>query len=299
MKKVRLCRAIEANVGERRRYKKQLLNLQRQFQRYVFTDIMNTLNNENALTLDSALDTDKELISKLKNKTLKQAEVPELIITLNRIISKRSVHWRELLNSASFKIVERFVKKTVQSTSRAQQQALIVAGVKPSLLKSRWSVPVVGKQFISPEVAQQIPDYVKSNVELITKICENDVNRISEVITKGLSEGMDYDALRAELNATNGFDSARADRVALDQINKINQQVQILNAQSLGCTHGRWKHVPGQYTSRKTHIEFDNKIFPLNKGLYDSEVGQYVLPAVLPFCRCISRLVLPDEVTEE
>ena len=107
---------------------------------------------------------------------------------------------------------------------------------------------------------------------------------------------MDYNALRAELMSTNGFDGARAERVALDQINKINQQVQILNAQSIGCTQARWKHVPGQYTSRKTHMAMDGKTFNLNEGLYDESVQRNVIPGQLPYCRCVSRLILPKEV---
>ena len=299
VKKVRLCRAVESNVGERRAYKKQLVKIQKDFQAYVLNEIFQELERQNALTTDAKLPTVPNL-KELKRKTLKLLRRGvEFEKFLQDLIAKNSKHWLDALQQVSSGVAERFVKKAMASSTNAQKAALIAAGVKPSLIKERWSVPVVGRQYLSPNAASAMPSMIKENVELITHIGENDITRITEVLTKGLQEGMDYNALRQELNATNGFDGARADRVALDQINKIIQQVQIMNAQSLGCTHARWKHVPGQYTSRKTHMAMDGKEFDLNEGLYDESVGRNVIPGQLPYCRCVSRLILPKETTTE
>jgi hypothetical protein len=179
------------------------------------------------------------------------------------------------------------------------EEALKSAGVNAGALEKAFTVPVVSKQFVSPAAAQMIPDYVEQNVRLITHIGEKDITRISEVISKGVESGLDYSKIVDELKATDGFNSARAERVALDQINKINQQTQLLNAQSLGCTHARWKHVAGQYTSRETHIQMDGKEFDLKVGMFDPAVNRNVFPAELPYCRCQQRLVLPREVLNE
>lgn len=284
VKKVRLCRAVESNVGERRAYKKQLVRIQRDFQAYVLGEIFIELERQNALTYDARLPTSEDL-KNIKNKTLKLLRRGvEFAKFLQDLIAKNLKRWLDALRQISTGVAERFVKKAMSSSSNAQKAALIAAGVKPSLIKERWSVPVVGRQYLSPNAAAAMPAMIKENVELITHIGESDITRISEVLTKGLQEGMDYNALRQELNATDGFDGARADRVALDQINKINQQVQIMNAKSLGCTHARWKHVPGQYTSRRTHMAMDGKEFNLNEGLYDNSVGRNVIPGQLPYC---------------
>ena len=284
VKKVRLCRAVESNVGERRAYKKQLVRVQKDFQAYVLNEIFQELERQNALTTDAKLPTVPNL-KELKRKTLKLLRRGvEFERFLQDLIAKNSKRWLDALRQVSGSVAERFVKKAMASSTNAQKAALIAAGVKPSLIKERWSVPVVGRQYLSPNAASAMPSMIKENVELITHIGENDITRITEVLTKGLQEGMDYNALRQELNATNGFDGARADRVALDQINKINQQVQIMNAQSLGCTHARWKHVPGQYTSRRTHMALDGQEFDLNEGLYDESVQRNVIPGQLPYC---------------
>ena len=290
-RKVRLCRAVESNVGERRAYKKQLVRIQRDFQSYVLGEIFIELERQNALTYDARLPNSQDL-KDLKRKTLKLLRRgDDFGAFLQDIIAKNLKRWLDALRQVSTGVAERFVKKAMSSSTHAQKAALIAAGVKPSLLKEAWTVPVVGKQYLSPEAASTMPAMVRENVELIT--------HITEVLIQGLQEGMDYDALRRELNSTNGFDGARAERVALDQINKINQQVQIMNAKSLGCTHARWKHVPGQYTSRKTHMAMDGKTFDLNVGLFDESVGRNVIPGELYYCRCVSRLILPKEVTSE
>ena len=52
-KKVRLCRAVESNVGERRAYKKQLLKIQDDFSKFVLNEIFVELQQQNILALDS------------------------------------------------------------------------------------------------------------------------------------------------------------------------------------------------------------------------------------------------------
>lgn len=298
-KKVRLCRAVESNVGERRAYKKQLLKIQDDFSKFVLNEIFVNLQQQNILAMDSVftpVESTKQLLQKLKKTKINLQPNADIGAIISDIVSSNINSWLRLLRVASTSFATKFVKKAVASTARAQKQALKSAGVNAGALEKAFTVPVVSKQYVSPAVAQMIPDYVEQNVRLITHIGEKDITRISEVISKGVESGLDYSKLLEELKATDGFNSARAERVALDQINKINQQTQLLNAQSLGCTHARWKHVAGQYTSRETHIQMDGKEFDLKVGMFDPAVNKNVFPAELPYCRCQQRLVLPKEV---
>ena len=70
VKKVRLCRAVESNVGERRAYKKQLVRIQRDFQAYVLGEIFIELERQNALTYDARLPNSEDL-KNIKHKPLK------------------------------------------------------------------------------------------------------------------------------------------------------------------------------------------------------------------------------------
>lgn len=299
--KRRVCRAVESNVGERRSYAKKILRLYGSFGTYVLDEIFLCLDADNALMAQDASDNkrQRELLQALKNKTLKPDQKKELVAYIYQILTRNSKRWTDRLRANSLKAAEQFVKKAMVSTSNAQRAALKAAGVNLNLLKERWTVPVVRKQYVAPEAAKLMPDLVKQNVDLISKIGQADVERIGEVVIRGLDEGLDYDAIRRELKATQGFNAARADRVALDQINKINQQVQAANAMSIGCTQAIWKHVPGQYTSRRSHIKMDGKPFDINVGLPDPEVGYNVTPGMLPFCRCVARFIIPREIADD
>ena len=300
----KLVRAIESNVGERRRYKKQLIQIQREFQTFILNQIYLELDRMNDLTdgdeivaMDAELGPSDQERSRLKRiKTMMLKRHLDMSDIMADIVGRNINRWLKKLSDASVKVAQSFVNKTVSSTTRAQRSALTTAGVSPGLMEKWWNVPVVGKQHVSASVANAMPDMIRDNVSLITKIGERDIQRISEVLTNGLTNGLNYNELRKQLRQTEGFDSARADRVALDQINKINQQVQIMNAQSLGCTHGRWKHVPGAFSSRKTHIAMDGKEFDLAVGMYDPAVNMNVKPGELPYCRCVFNLVLPKEL---
>lgn len=298
----KLVRAIESNVGERRRYKKQLVQIQREFQTFILNQIYLELDRMNDLTddivaMDAELgpsDQERARLQRIRKMMLKRhLDMSDIMAD---IVGRNINKWLKKLSDASVKVAQSFVNKTVTSTTRAQRSALTTAGVSPGLMEQMWNVPVVGRQQVSATVANAMPEMIRDNVRLITKIGERDVQRVSEVLTNGLTNGLNYNELRKQLRQTEGFDSARADRVALDQINKINQQVQIMNAQSLGCTHGRWKHVPGAFTSRKTHIAMDGKEFDLAVGMYDPAVNRNVKPGELPYCRCVFNLVLPKEL---
>lgn len=65
----------------------------------------------------------------------------------------------------------------------------------------------------------------------------------------------------------------------------------------LGFEKATWIHVPGEFTSRQTHIKFNGREFDLTEGLFDTDVERNVFPAELWYCRCIMRGIIPAELT--
>lgn len=304
MKKVRTCRAIEANAGVRKAYVKALQRLHKDFQYFVLDQIMIGLNSANMLALDSLTSpSDREKIRELRHKVLANSYVgkPEqLHSAVDRLIQSNLTKWLALLKIASTKQVAKFVTSMIVSTSNAQRKSLLSAHFNKGFLKERWSVPIVKRQYVAPETFNLVQDAIKENVDLITKISANDVNRISDVLIKGLTEGKDSTQLKHELAITQGFDDRRIETVVRDQTNKLNQAVQTANAKSLGIQEAIWIHIPGKYTSRKTHIAMNGKRFDIDKGLYDSEVGAFVKPAECVNCRCTMRLIFnPEQVNDD
>lgn len=304
MKKVRTCRAIEANTGVRKTYLKALQRIHKDFQYFVLDQILIGLNSANMLALDGLTSpSDREKIRELRHKVLANSYVgkPEqLHSAVDRLIQNNLTKWLALLKIASTKQVAKFVTSMIVSTSNAQRKSLLSAHFNKGFLKERWSVPIVKRQYVAPETFNLVQDTIKENVDLITKISANDVNRISDVLIRGLSEGKTETTLKQELAQTEGFDNKRIEYVVRDQSNKLNQAVQTANAKSLGVKEAIWIHVPGKYTSRKTHIAMNNKRFDIDKGLYDDDVGDYVKPAQLPYCNCIMRLIFnPEQVNDD
>ena len=81
--------------------------------------------------------------------------------------------------------------------------------------------------------------------------------------------------------------------IAKDQVQKVTQQMAMSNAKAYGATKGEWIHIPGEKSSRITHIHFDGQTFDLDKGLYDEDVGEYVLPGQLIYCMCTQEFLFP------
>ena len=89
----------------------------------------------------------------------------------------------------------------------------------------------------------------------------------------------------------------RAESVLLQITMMTNQAIQRQNMLDLGFEKATWIHVPGEFTSRQTHIKFNGREFDLTEGLFDTDVERNVFPAELWYCRCIMRGIIPAELT--
>lgn len=135
--------------------------------------------------------------------------------------------------------------------------------------------------------------FVIDNVELIKTIPQALASQAQAAIMTAWNRGYDLAYLTDSFEKIAGYGRDKAILNARDQMNKITQQMAVANAQSVGISKGRWIHVPGFYSSRKTHIAFDRKIFDLQQGLYDSAVKMFVKPGELPYCNCQFQIVVP------
>lgn len=305
--KIRTARAINVNLGLRRTYIKKLIRLKRQFQTFVFEQILVDLDNAGVMAQDWSLSNpktaqEKEQLKQLKRKILREMARHDPDWLRNHIdafVQKNLHKWADAFGTGCEQVASWFVRNQVLSVANAQKQAIKAAHGTLEVIKKRWTVPLVRNQYVAPSVAKMMPDIIKEQTSLITKIAVEDVNRISDVIQQGLTGGDDLTQLRETLSQTDGFDSARVERVVVDQTGKANAQMQIAGAKDLGVQYGIWKHVPGLYTSRETHKQMDGKKFDLSVGLYDADVGKNVLPAECINCRCQFRMCLPDWATKD
>lgn len=191
------------------------------------------------------------------------------------------------------KVSRWYCSQLLRHITADQKRAMTRAGISNAWLKQKWTVPVLKGQYIAPEAAKKIPEFVDWSTGLITKLCEASAHKVQNAIADGIDKGHSLKRLTQSIGRLENMDPDRAARVALDQSCKLNQFIQVENAKSLGVTEGIWVHVPGKYTSRDSHINMNGKRFKLDEGMYDPDVGFHVQPAELPYCRCCFRAVLP------
>lgn len=138
----------------------------------------------------------------------------------------------------------------------------------------------------TPEDIKRIAKLIRDNVRLIKTIPKKYLNQFEALMNVSVSRGVDRQFVERKLNDLDIATKRKIHLLATDQCNKITFQINVGIALSLGITRGRWVHVPGEYTSRITHIHMNGEEFDLTVGLYDSDVDSYVLPTQLPYCRC-------------
>lgn len=305
-KRLKTCRAIEANVGTRNLYAKKLNRLSKSWTRFLFQEMVLFFWREHFIAMDASLSKprsqrDKERLRKLQARLTKvMREDPEKVRDdLQAFVDQNIARWTAKLETQTKKLCDWFVLTTARDTTSTLRRVLASAGFPPNYMEEKWTIPIVRGQYVSKTAAKALPHHVEWATSLITKMHVRDVQRLQEVLLEGVLNGQSFKKVRDTLKQFEGFDTKRAERVALDQINKINQAIQRDNQLALGITQGIWVHVPGKYTSRETHIHMNGKVFDLDKGLWDEDVQQDVVPGMLPFCRCVYRPVLPKAMLAE
>ena len=130
---------------------------------------------------------------------------------------------------------------------------------------------------------------IAENVNLIKKIPQQYLSDVEGIVLRGVSMGRNLKYIREELDKRYDITTKRANLIARDQLDKATQAIQRTRDKEIGITEGIWVHMPGQKTSRETHIAMNGKQFKLegdDKGLFDPDprVARKVLPGELVAC---------------
>lgn len=272
-------RAIEANVGIRNRYAREITNL---------------INNSNKLLIDF-VKCELKLSDYQGETTVAQDANP--FKTLADLAKKATAKIADItvtLGARIKSLAQWFTNSMTASTTGAQVDALNKGGLSAEYIRSVWTTSAINGQYVSPEAAALVPQIIQAQTSLITRLTSDDLLRIQTAIAESLDRGVPIDDLARMLESIQGFNPRRAQLVAMDQSNKINIAIQRANDISLGLTQAVWIHVPGQYTSRETHLMMDGQGFDLRVGMYDPDVQRSVQCAELPYCRCVYRVGLPE-----
>ena len=218
-------------------------------------------------------------------------------ITLTQIMAKLREKWYKIFVKKA-REMNRWLVETVKKRTRKD------------IMKQLKNIGMVLTPNFSASEKEMIDNIVTTGVDLIVTIPKTYFHEVQETIRDAVERGGDRAAIKEAIK--DKFDHpivnrrageseedalARAERraelIAKDQVQKATQDFARENAKAYGATKAEWIHIPGEKSSRITHIHFDGEIFDIDKGLYDEDVGEYVLPGQLIYCQCSQNFIFP------
>jgi Phage Mu protein F like protein len=209
-------------------------------------------------------------------------DAPPTITKIDRELKKWGDKWQRKFDKLSRDASKKFATRSFGSTDVALKAALKKAGFTVSFKPTRKSM-------------QAYKLVVADNVGLIRNLQQSLYNKIQQDTWASVRAGGDMGALSAKLHKSYGIEANRAALIARDQNNKAKATLEAARRQELGLKQAIWQHSNGGKEPRRVHLAWgrEGKVFDLDKGLYDPDEGQWVLPGTLIRCRCTSRAIIP------
>lgn len=155
----------------------------------------------------------------------------------------------------------------------------------------------LASQYISPGARAALPELIQRDAERIALLTRQHIDAVQEQIAAAFEKGMSVPEMEAQF-ADLDFRRDVVHRMAIDAVNKVQESVKRANDEAMGFIEGVWIHVPGQFESRKSHIKMNGKRFNLQQGMFDPEVNRFIHCAELPYCRCVYRTVIPEDLLD-
>lgn len=267
-KKQRTMRAIKSNPGIRSLYRRQLEALIKAMAEDVHERVLETYRKKEWRIVEEPMAQDAKWRS--------PAEI------FSSILDPLTEKWTKRFKKAADTIAPSFVKSIWGRVKSAKEQALKSASVDIKLHPSR-------------EIWDKYQARIQENIALIRTIPSEYLSKVNTQVQRAIANGTSADDLAKELSNDYGVTFRRARVIAIDQTTKATQAFSRETDMELGITEGIWVHVPGEISSRETHIQMNGKRFKLSEGMYDPDphVRRFVKPGELILCRCTYRSVLP------
>jgi uncharacterized protein with gpF-like domain len=214
----------------------------------------------------------------------KDAANPSVLI--KRALVKWGDRWVSRFDGLAVELAKQFANKSFTMTQMQMRAALKDAGFTVKFTPT-------------PASAAAYQAVIAEQVNLIKSIPQEYLKDVQSKVWTSVMRGADMHALGTELRKTYGVSVERAATIARDQNQKAKAIIERARRQELGITHAIWQHSAGGKVPRKTHVAMSGKAYRIAQGMYDSAVGQYVMPGELINCRCSSKAVIPAFETIE
>lgn len=209
-------------------------------------------------------------------------------ITLTQIMAMLRERWYKIFEKRA-RQMSRWLAETVKK--RTQKD----------IIKQLKSIGMVLTPHYTDTEKVLIDNIVQNGIDLIKTIPRDYFREVQETVSEAVKVGGDRASIKEAIEdkfdhplvKTEEQAERRAELISKDQVQKATQDFARENAKAYGATKAEWIHIPGEKTSRITHIHMDGEIFDIDKGLYDEDVGRFVKPGELIYCMCSQSFVFP------
>lgn len=189
--------------------------------------------------------------------------------------------WSKRFDEAAKDIAKDFVKSAVNHSTN---------NLKALLKKAGWTTNLK----LSRKAQDKLKALVLENVNLIKSIEKEYFTQLTTVTMESITRGRDLAYLKDEIKKRYGVVERRAALIARDQNNKATSIITHTEYEELGITEAIWKHNPGSKEPRHEHVEANNKVYDISKGMYFESIKDYVFPGEEINCGCTSEPIIPE-----
>lgn len=114
-----------------------------------------------------------------------------------------------------------------------------------------------------PWLESQLELFANQNAQLITNMKENEIERVSGIIQRGLQEGSSYDSIAENIEKSFGITRRHAKLIARDQTAKLNGSLTKLRQQNAGVSEYIWE------TSMDERVRPDHRVLQGKRCRWD------------------------------
>lgn len=211
---------------------------------------------------------------------LAQDELPAT--TLRRAVARLRLRWTRRFNRLAPDLAAHFATETAKRSDAALRRSLARGGMSVEFK-------------LSSAMRDVLTATVEENVGLIRSIPERYFAEVQGAVMRSVAAGRDMGPLAETLEKQFGVAKRRAALISRDQSNKATANLQRVRQLEVGIREAVWVHSGGGKTLRPSHVRAgrDRVRFDLDKGWWDPDEKEFVLPGQLINCRCVSRPVIP------
>lgn len=148
--------------------------------------------------------------------------------------------------------------------------------------------PIVGADVVGSELwlAPMLDAFARENVALIKTIPQEAFAKIEKDLTRQIADGERWEVMAEQIQETLGVAESDANRIARDQIGKLNGDLNRVRQTDLGLGSYIWRTV-GDNRVRSAHVLRDGRTYSWDAPPGDpSDPGDYGHPGEAIQCRC-------------